>query len=167
MFQVYLTEDILTETLYWLRKNNPLLNEEQVGGIRRRLIRIFGDDSVITGYTIDESLSYRDVFDAHVHCAAVHGTIDMVLTANSADFDFADADELSYEVYSPDEFFQLIDDSNPRLVRQVTEEQMAYWVRRSGKALPGALRDSGTPGFAERVRVHLQSIDVREVLGSA
>lgn len=42
---------------------------------------------------------------------------------------------LTYEVWSPDDFFQLIHDSDSQLVRQVTEIQMAYWVRRKGKAL--------------------------------
>jgi hypothetical protein len=165
MFQVYWTEDIMAEMLYWRRKNNPHLGEQQIGGIRRRVIDTFGADSVITGYTIDKTRVYPDVFDAHVHCAAIHGDIDIIMTANSADFD--DDDALTYEIYSADEFLQLIDDSNPQLVRQVMDEQLAYWVPRKGKALPEALRNAGAPTFAERVRTHLQSADLQRVLGPA
>ncbi|MFD7843458.1 hypothetical protein ACFV4K_11060 [Nocardia sp. NPDC059764] len=49
MFQVFWTEDIMAETLYWLRKNNPHFSEAQIGGIRRLTIATFGEDSVITG----------------------------------------------------------------------------------------------------------------------
>ncbi|MFE3541938.1 PIN domain-containing protein [Nocardia sp. NPDC059177] len=164
MFQVYWTEDIMAEALYHLRKNNPFLAEQQVGGIRRTMIETFGDHSQISGYTIDRSLAYPDVFDAHVHSAAVHADADIVLTANRDDFQFEGIDDLSYEVYNADAFFQLIDDSKPTLVREVTQEQLVYWVGRKGKALPEALRTAGADGFAERVRQHLQTLDVGRIL---
>ncbi|WP_084497281.1 hypothetical protein [Nocardia amamiensis] len=164
MFQIFWTEDIMAEMLYWRRKKNPFLSEVQVGGIRRTVAATFGDDSVITGYKIDETVSYPDAFDAHVHCAAIHGRIDIVLTANPIDFDF---DDLPYEIYSADDFFQLIDDSEPELVRRVMEEQLKYWVPRKGKALPEALRAADSPGFAERVRIYLHAADVQQILNTA
>ncbi|WP_084485513.1 hypothetical protein [Nocardia beijingensis] len=167
MFQVFWTEDIMAETLYWRRRNNPFLSEDQIGGIRRRVAATFGDDSVITGYKIDDTVVYPDVFDAHVHGAAIHGDIDVVLTANPADFDMDRFDDLPYEVYSADAFFQLIDDSQPQLVRRVMEEQLAYWVPRKGKALPEALRDADVPIFAERIRIYLQAVDVQQILDAA
>lgn len=164
MFRVFWTEDVMAETLYWRRKRNPLLDEEQVGGIRRRIAETFGDGSLITGYRIDKTISYPDLYDAHVHCAAVHAGVDIVLTANIDDFDFEEFDDLPYEVYGADEFFQLVDDSKPELVRCVVKEQLAYWVPRGGKALPQALRDAAAPDFADRVRQYLQAIDVAQVL---
>nr|WP_218580010.1 hypothetical protein [Nocardia cyriacigeorgica] len=162
MFALFWTEDIMAETLYKLRKANPFLSEEQIGGTRRRIIAALGDGSLITGYTIDRALDYPDVFDAHVHSAALHGRIDMVLTSNGSDFE--EIDDLEYEVYGPDAFFELIDDSNPMLIRKVMHEQLAYWVPRKGKSLPEALRDAGAPGFAERIRCYLQSADVTSIL---
>lgn len=162
MFQVYWTEDIMAETLYHRRKSNPFLSDEQVGGIRRRIAETLGGNSLITGYRIDSTLEYPDLFDAHVHCAAVHGGMDVVLTANCSDFE--DRDDLVYEIYNADDFFQLIDDSHPLLVRQVMHEQLAYWVPRSGKSLPEALREAGAPVFAERIRSYLQTTDVNRVL---
>ncbi len=85
-----------------------------------------------------------------------------MLTANCSDFE--DRDDLVYEFYSADDFFQLIDDSHPLLVRQVMHEQLAYWVPRSGKSLPEALREAGAHVFAERIRSYLQTTDVNRVL---
>ncbi|MEV6432478.1 PIN domain-containing protein [Nocardia sp. NPDC051463] len=166
MFQVYWTEDIMAEALYHLRRKNPFLAEQQVGGIRRTIIETFGDHSQIVRYTIDRDLVYPDVMDAHVHGAAVHAEVDIVLTANRDDFDFDGSDDLTYEVYSADAFFELIDDSKPALVRAVAQEQLVYWVERKGKALPEALRTAGADGFAERVRRHLQTLDVGRIFAA-
>ena len=66
MFQIFWTEDIMAEMLYRRRRSNPFLSEEQIGGTRRAIARTFGADSVITGYKIDETVQYPDVFDALV-----------------------------------------------------------------------------------------------------
>jgi len=166
MFQVYWTEDIMAEALYHRRRKNPFLAEHQVGGIRRAIVETFGDHSQIMGYTIDRGRNYPDVLDAHVHCAAVHGEMDIVITANHQDFAFDDDDDLSYEVYTADAFFELIDDSKPTLVRTVTQEQLVYWVARKGKALPEALRAAGAEQFAERIRRHLQTLDVGRIFAA-
>lgn len=164
MFQVLWTEDIMAETLYHRRKDNPYLSDEQIGGIRRRMIKTFGEHSVVTGYAIDKNVDYPDLFDAHVHCAAVHGAADILLTANPTDFEL---DDLDYEIYGADDFFQLVDDSAPSLVRQVIGVQLAYWVPRGGKPLPEALRNAGAPVFAERIRKYLQTMDVQQILSTA
>ena len=164
MFQVHWTEDIMAETIYHLRKKHPHWSDNQVGGIRRRLVGTFGADNAITGYTIDPDITYPDLFDAHVHCAAVHGGVDIVLAEDTKGFSFDDDIELDYEIYSADEFFLLIDDSAPELVRRVTEEQLKYWLSMDGKPLPEALRAANAPDFAERVRQHLQLVDVPQVL---
>ncbi|MFD3593570.1 hypothetical protein ACFWU5_12645 [Nocardia sp. NPDC058640] len=153
----------MAEALYNLRRKNPFLAEQQVGGIRRSIIETFGDNSQILGYAVDRNVAYPDVFDAHVHCAAVHGDVDIVLTANHEDFEFDGIDDLTYEVYGADAFFELVDDSKPALVRAVVREQLVYWVGRKGKALPEALRSAGADNFAERVRLHLQTLDVGEI----
>ncbi|MBM4608566.1 hypothetical protein GS416_11870 [Rhodococcus hoagii] len=76
----------MVEFQYNLRKKNPFLDDAQVGGIRRRLESTFGEDSRISGYTVDPAGNYPDVGDAHVHCAAVHGSVDLLLTNNVKHF---------------------------------------------------------------------------------
>ncbi|WP_157171807.1 PIN domain-containing protein [Nocardia higoensis] len=166
MFQLYWTEDIMAEVLYRLRRKHPFLDEQQVGGIRRAIIDTIGDHGQILGYTIDRHRHYPDPLDAHIHCAALHGEMDIVLTANGKDFTSDDSDDLPYEVYDADAFFELIDDSNPALVRTVTQEQLVYWVGRKGKSLPEALRAADAGQFAERVRRHLQTLDVGQILAA-
>ncbi|GAA5068195.1 PIN domain-containing protein [Nocardia callitridis] len=165
MFEVLWTDDIMVEFHYHLRKRNPLLDDAQVGGIRRRLEQVFATGRVV-GYTIDRSKRYPDVADAHVHCAAVHAEADILLTENVKHF--RNLDDLPYEIYTADEFFELVDDSAPRVVRAVTAEHLIYHVRRShdrSTSLPDRLKAAGAPAFAERVRKHLLTLDVGALLG--
>ena len=67
-------------------------------------------------------------------------------------------DTLPYDVYHPDDFFILIDDSSPDTVRATTRDQLAYWCKRSpeGFNLVTALENSDCPQFAARIQQHLQ-----------
>lgn len=164
MFEVMWTDDIMAEFQYHLRKKHPLLDDAQCGGVRRNLERTFASGG-IRGFTIDPDGHYPDVGDAHVHCAAVHGQADILLTEDAKGFPHSD--DLPYEIYTCDEFFVLIDDSDPRLVRTVTEEQLRYHhAKGSGNSLPARLNAADAPNFAERVRSHLQHIDIGRVLGA-
>jgi hypothetical protein len=151
LFNVTWTEDIMVETLYHLRKKHPLWSEQQVGGIRRNLEKAFTGGQ-ITGYQIDAALEYPDIGDAHVHAAAVHGAVDIVVTQNGKDLPYSP--DLSYEIYQPDDF----------LIRAVTEEQLRHYHRKSSAAdgvdLPLRLKKAGAPMFAARVREHLQHVDM-------
>ncbi|WP_201295182.1 MULTISPECIES: PIN domain-containing protein [Nocardia] len=164
MFEVMWTDDIMVEFHYHLRKKNPLLDDAQVGGVRRTLENTF-EKGRITDYTIDRTIAYPDVDDAHVHCAAVYADVDILLTDNVEHF--TRMDDLPYEIYSADDFFELIDDSAPQIVRAVTAEQLVYYVRRSDTSsvsLPERLKAAGAPAFAERVRQHLQTLDINALL---
>lgn len=52
--ELFWSEDVLAEMIYHLRKKNPHLSDEQVGGWRRTLLKGF-PDAIITGYSIDPS----------------------------------------------------------------------------------------------------------------
>jgi hypothetical protein len=74
-------------------------------------------------------------------------------------------DELAYEILSPDDFFLLLDDSASQFVSSVTKQQSVYWVKRrsedkaiGGMSLEAALRKSGCPKFAARVRGHIKNL---------
>lgn len=160
VFSVAWTEDIMVETLYHLRKKHPLWSEKQVGGMRRNLEKAFTGGQ-ITGYQVDPAIKYPDVGDAHVHAAAVHGAVDIVVTANGKDFPATD--DLNYEIYPPDDFLILVDDAAPKAVRAVTEQQLRHYHQRSsgneGVDLPLRLKNAKAPMFAARVREHLQHVD--------
>ncbi|MFI6041231.1 PIN domain-containing protein [Nocardia sp. NPDC051321] len=166
MFEVMWTDDIMAEFHYHLRKRNPFLDDAQVGGIRRRLEGVFKAGR-ISGYTVDAAATYPDPGDAHVHCAAVHGNVDILLTDNVKHF--REIEDLPYETYSADEFFELVDDTAPRAVHAVTKEQLVYHVRKSGDgsvSLPEMLKKAGAPLFAERVRQHLNALDLTALLSA-
>lgn len=165
LFTVAWTEDIMVETLYHLRKNHPLWSEAQVGGIRRNLEKTFTGGQ-ITDYQIDQTVDYPDVGDAHVHAAAIHGSVDIVVTMNGKDFPYGDG--LAYEIYEPDDFLILVDDAVPEAVQAVTENQLRYYHEKSsagdGVDLPFWLKKAGAPKFAVRVRGHLQHVDMSVLL---
>lgn len=164
MFEVMWSDDVMAEFHYHLRKKNPLLDDVQVGGIRRRLEDTFKTGR-ITGYTIDKAATYPDVGDAHVHCAAVYASADILLTENGKDF--KGIDDLPYEIYTADEFFELVDDSAPHMVREVTAQQLVYHLNKSSTgsvSLPEMLKTARAPAFAQRVREHLQALDLDTLL---
>ncbi len=158
-FEVRWTEDIMAETIYHLRKQHPDASDRQIGGVRDNLVKTFANGR-IAGYAIDPGVPYPDIFDAHVHAAAVHGGVDFVLTADRG-FEQLDEllDELPYEVHCPDSFFCLLDDSSQQGIREVTKKQLDYWLDRHGTTnLCTYLKKAGAPDFAERVRIHLQNL---------
>lgn len=157
MFQLYWTEDILAELVGALRERNPYYNDTQVGGVRRRIVATLPDGE-ISGFSIDTSRTYRDPKDAHVHSAAVHGHVDILLTDNVKDLKTDDSDDLPYEVLTADEFLLLVDDSCQELVHEVTRKQFQYYSDRIDSfSLPGSLERAGAKLFAERVADHLRA----------
>ncbi|GGK48664.1 PIN domain-containing protein [Nocardia camponoti] len=165
MFEVLWSDDVMAEFHYHFRKNHPLLDDAQVGGIRRRLENSFKTGRV-TGYTIDRAVTYPDPGDAHVHCAAVHCNADILLTNNGKDF--TQLGDVPYEIYTADEFFEHVDTAMPHVVREVVGEQLVYHLTRGGDrsvGLPDKLKSAQAPLFAERVRRHLQTLDVNALLG--
>lgn len=162
MFEVMWTDDIMVEFQYHLRKKNPFLDDAQCGGVRRNLEDTFASGRV-RNFTINPDCHYPDIGDAHVHCAALHAQADIILTHDPKGF--PETDDLPYEIYTCDEFFLLIDDSGPQIVRTVNAEQLRYYhAREIRSSLPERLKSAGAPDFAERVRCHLQHLDIGQVL---
>lgn len=164
IFQVRWTEDILAEALYRLRKDHPKWSGANISSMRDHIVEAFPHGR-ISAFAADENFTGRDEHDGHVHAAAIAGNVDILLTCNDPR-DFVspevDLDELSYEIYGPDDFFVLVDDSDSRLVRRVTRSQRDYWFKRNRSAdLPEYLMKADAPQFAERVRCHLLALDGR------
>ncbi len=152
MFTVYWTDDILTETAYHLRRDHALWEGRHITTIIDQIRTTF-EVGRVEDYSPQTDIPLNDPHDAHVHAAAIACSADIVLTHDSG---FRDKeDDLPYVVYTADEFFLLVDQSNPGVTRQVIELQQDYWVRKHGEAnLVQALKLNGCPQFAERVREH-------------
>lgn len=160
MFTVSTTVDILAETIARYRDSNPSAAGEQITLIHDRILASV--DERIDRYTVDGSWSGTDEEDAHVHAAAKDGGIDTVLTCDKGWENLApeELDLLPYEAQHPDHFFCLVDTSSPSAVRTVIASQLKYWFDRNGEVdLPARLRAAQCPEFADRVRIHLQTLD--------
>lgn len=71
-------------------------------------------------------------------------------------------DILAEAMYLPDDFFVLVDESAPDIVRAVVSKQQHYWLTRRSRAnLPQSLIAAGCQHFADRVRRHLRDIDAQ------
>ncbi|MDJ0363108.1 PIN domain-containing protein [Rhodococcus sp. H29-C3] len=164
MYDIKWTEDVVTEYAYHRRKKVPFASDAQLTDVRRKLTDNV-PEGLISGFEIDPTLGYRDEEDAHLHAAAVHGDVDIILSQNIKDVRFAD--DLPYEVYTADEFFILVDDSSPAIVAEVLEYQFAHWLKRKNArpndehfTLPKRLERAQAPLFAERVLRHIRQSDL-------
>ncbi|ROP61116.1 PIN domain-containing protein [Curtobacterium sp. ZW137] len=159
MFQLHTSEDVLAEVVYTLRRLRP---ERSGGAVTRLRAAILASmDELIDEF--DATLSYTgpDPDDRHVHAAAVAGGADILLTEDRG---LGNNDHALYTVHRCDEFFVLIDDSAPWMVRDVVQMQGRYWATRPNRASGGlarALRDAGCPEFAARVERHLRALSGR------
>lgn len=161
MFRLAYTEDIMAETMYHIRRSNPDLDGGVITAAHDNMIKVM--DVRIEDYPSGQDATIiTDTFDRHIHAAAIAGRVNCVITN---DHDFTNLpltvrDELEYEIYTPDEFFVLIDDSSPSLVRATVKRQIAYFTNGNNPRynLTDALAASDCPGFAARVKARCQEI---------
>jgi predicted nucleic acid-binding protein len=161
-FSVYWTEDILAETMYHLRRDHPDWPGHKTRAVSDKIRAAF-EGGRVEDFVPDGSFVGPDPHDQHVHAAALACRASILLTADSG-FSSSAAQEAEspYEVYVPDDFLVLVDDSVPNIVRAVVSKQQHYWLTRHGRTnLPQALISAGCHGFADRVRRHLQELDAR------
>lgn len=156
------TEDILAEAIYSRRKRFPLAPAHQIDSVRDRLMTTMGDNR-ISRFSIDDSVEYSDVHDAHVHSAAVHAGISIIATDDRTGFDglYDDTDDCPYEVYTADDFLILAAETSAPTVDAVIRCQLAYWMKKGRSfSLPKKLEKAQAPAFAEYVRGRLQQIEL-------
>lgn len=155
-----ISEDVIAETLYRLRRAHPKAPGRLTRSVHDRVVEQL-DDRVVE-YDIDDTFPGTDENDAHVHAAAVASTDGILLTSDKGFTNLADEvlDRLPYEVHEPDSFFGLVDDSHPRAVKEVTRQQAHFMLNRDGEVdLAKRLTDAGCPTFARRVAHHLLSLE--------
>lgn len=154
------TEDIITEAMYHRRKRFPYTSSHQVEAIRDRLTIPMGENR-ISGFQIDDSVTYPDKYDAHVHSAAVHEGIAIIVSDDRTGFTglYPDPDDCPYEVHTADEFLTLVADSAPQIVDEVITAQFNHRTSKGQSfSLPKQLRDAEAPHFAEYVRTRLHAL---------
>lgn len=161
MFQVAYTEDILAETVYRLRRKHPDLSGSQLTIIRDRIVETM--DSRIEDYPSGQDAEQiKDPFDRHLHAAAVAGRADCIITLDKGFTQLPPEarDQLNYEIYTPDEFFVLVDDSSSSTVISALSQQIEYWNRHPAatKDPSQALLDARCPDFAVRVKQHCREL---------
>lgn len=160
----YYTEDILNEAGYHRRKRYPETASKQIEDLRGRLIHPNGPFKRIANFSIDSNVTYPDEFDAHVHSAAIHGNVGIILTNDKKGFKglYKDPDDCPYEVYSADEFLMLVAESAPSVTDAVIKQQQEYWKScyEKGKSisLPKKLRKAECNMFADYVCKRLQAL---------
>lgn len=159
MFTVHASQDIIAEVLYRLRRTYPNAPGRLTSGVHDRIVENL--DNRVSDFEVDGSYPGDDPDDAHVHAAAIACGAQILLTGDVGFTGLPDdlADQLPYEVHTPDSFFVLVDDSAPFVVETVTAEQHAYWSSKPGHSdLVSMLLKAQCPQFAERIRQHLDSL---------
>lgn len=171
LYTVHSTEDILAEVISRYRDRFPHVSGAQVDRLQRHLREHV--HSVFSDYQ-PRPCSIPDIEDHHVHAAAEDGEMMYLVTADRGFLDLPEdvTDAFGYEIYSPDEFFCFVDDSNPLGVRAVAVRQALYWARKrdgvgNQGSLVDALRKTGCSAFADRVAAHLAEALSRPVSGGS
>lgn len=154
------TEDIIAEAMYHRRKRFPHTSSHQIEAIRDRLTIPMGENR-ISAFQIDDTVSYPDKYDAHVHSAAIHEGIGIIVSDDRTGFAglYPDPDNCPYEVHTADEFLTLVADSAPQVVDDVITAQFNHRTSKGQSfSLPKQLRDAQAPHFAEYVRTRLHAL---------
>ena len=156
MFQLHATEDVFVEALHATRKRNPRapgnLLADRLTKIRACI------DEVLPTFPGDLTFTGSDEGDYHVHAAAISSRADLILTQNDPTDITQTPDGEPYEVYTADDFFMLVIQSNPRCLITCTQDQFDYWSRRGNGQLDDRLINADCQLFAAEVRRALQTI---------
>ncbi|MGZ0712582.1 PIN domain-containing protein (plasmid) [Coraliomargarita sp. W4R53] len=159
MFTLCTSEDVLDEAHRVWRRKHP-----EVGGeMRSKRSKLFREnfDEVLDSWVGGRAPTIKDIDDLHVHNACSHSKADILLTNNVGDF--GDPAKLTYDLYTPDQFFMLISGNSPATVQSVTRKQALYWhgvndrnSERPRISLDQALVRSNCPEFAKIVASQLK-----------
>ncbi|MBM3715153.1 MAG: PIN domain-containing protein [Actinobacteria bacterium] len=159
MFDTYISEDVLAETIRTFRRNNEDADGGQVSRLRAHLTA--AADHMVEDFPGAIDFPGTDRHDLHVHAASTACGAHKLLTCDSGFLGMDDVlkDELAYEPWHPDDFFMLINASAPLSVRAVVDDQRRYWAGKGGvPQLAEKLQLAQCPQFASEVRGHLAAL---------
>jgi hypothetical protein len=156
-FQLHSSAAVVIDAVRVWRRQDP---SRRPGPSRRRLDHLVASLDEVIG-DLDAAIDLDDDrpvdTDASATRAATIGGAHVLISANA---DRADAEDLlPVEIYAPDEFLSLVDDTAPLDVRSVTllQEQRIPPADARPERLTAALAAAGCPAFADRVSSHLRA----------
>lgn len=158
MFQLHATEDVFVEALHATRKRNPRAPGSLLSD-RMEKIRACVDE-VLPTFPGTLEFTGSDEGDYHVHAAAISSRADIIPTQNDAHDITTTPDSEPYEIYTADDFFMLIVQSNPSCLLTCTKGQLTYWSRRGNPQLDDHLTKADCPKFADAVREALRTLEM-------
>ena len=145
------SEDVLSEWQYRLRRRHPEAPETAVGGLRRRFLDSQPESILVTGYDVLATPDLNDIDDRHVIAAATHCQADYLVTDDQGILDASDL--LEPEPATSEEMLCLIARRDRALITAVARRQLKYWGEKTdSKLLHAALSDAGAPQFAAVVQ---------------
>ncbi len=159
MYDTYISEDVLAETIRAVRKQRHAASGGEI--TRLRALLVASADHLVDDFPGALTFVGNDKHDQHVHSAAIACEAHKLLTCDRGFLDLPAElmDLLPYEPWHPDDFFMLINDSASHAVRAVVQEQLRYWNSHGGQAqLVERLEAAQCPQFAQVVNEHLAAL---------
>ncbi len=118
------TEIIQDEWTRNLIKNRPDLTKSKLYRTVDAMNDAFPDAEVYSFEELIELLELPDDNDRHVLAAGIKCKADAIITFNTKDFPKEYLREYNIEVYTPDQFVNLLERLNPAIVKQAFENQL-------------------------------------------
>ena len=112
----------------WMRnliKNRPDLTKSKLRRTIQAMNNAFPDAEINSFEELIDGLELPDPNDRHVLAAAIKCKADGIITFNHKDFPAEYLGQYDIDVYSPNEFIDLLNTLNPLVVKQAFENQLA------------------------------------------
>ena len=119
------SEIIQEEWIRNLLENRPDLSKSKLRRTAQAMNAAFPDAEVHSFEELIDLIELPDSGDRHVLAAGIKCKADAIITFNTRDFPREHMEQHDIEVYSPDEFVNLLNQMNPSLVKQAFENQLA------------------------------------------
>ncbi len=119
------SEIIQEEWMRNLLKNRPDLSKSKLMRTVQLMNKAFPDAEVHGFEELIDQLNLPDSDDRHVLAAAIHCEADAIITFNQKDFPEDKIQTFDIDIYTPDQFLQLLYQLNPETVLQAFQNQLA------------------------------------------
>ena len=159
-YDLRISEDVLAEWIYRVRRKKPEYSDQVIGGRRRELVEAF-PGAMVVGYNPGSVPATSDPNDRHVVAAVIHGEVDMLVADDRrAGFSTA-AEQHGFDFYLADDFLMWVANNHGALVMPVLEGQLKHYNKnaivgggRSAEDLVNSLRKARASSFA----AHLEGL---------
>jgi len=111
----------------WIRnlvENRPDLSKKKLMRTVNLMNKAFPDAEVHGFEELIDKLDLPDLDDRHVLAAAIHCNADAIITFNQKDFPDEKVQQFNIDIYTPDQFLQLLYKLSPDTVLQAFQNQL-------------------------------------------